>query len=159
MSRIITVASKREEAILRQKTAPFDFSRFTRKEIKTLVADMRRTMKEAQGVGLAANQIALNLSVCIAHIDRKLYALFNPLVTKASEEADVMEEGCLSIPGVFGDVERPVRVWIEAQDAQGKKIKIKAFGLLARVLQHEIDHLNGILFTDKATNIHKSESA
>ena len=152
--RIRLIENKEDAIVLRQKTAPFDFARFTKKEITDLVRTMRETMKAASGIGLAANQIGLNLSLFVAKTDRKLHAIFNPLVTRVSKEENDMEEGCLSIPNKFGIVSRPTAVWIAGQDARGKKITIAQTGLLARVFQHEIDHLNGILFTDRAREVY-----
>ena len=152
--RILLQSNKADEIVLRQKTAPFDFSQFTKKEIRELIKAMRLTMKKADGVGLSANQIGLNLSMFIAQVERKFYAVFNPTITKILKEADSMEEGCLSVPRFFGPVERPSKIWVEAQDVSGKKVKIKAWGFLARVFQHEIDHLNGILFIDKAKELY-----
>lgn len=148
--RILSIENKADEIILRQTTAPFDFSRFTKKEIIELVRAMRVIMKGASGIGLAANQIGLNLSLFVAKTDRKLHAVFNPKITRRGAEEDEMEEGCLSIPKTYGIVRRSTAIWVEGQNMRGQKIKVKHFGLLARVFQHEIDHLNGILFIDKA---------
>lgn len=153
--RILSIENKADAIVLRQKTAPFDFSRFTKKEIAELVRSMRETMKGASGIGLAANQIGLNLSLFVAKTERKLHAVFNPKLVWASKEEDEMEEGCLSIPKTYGIVRRPVAVRVEAQDAKGKKIEFAPTGLLARVFQHEMDHLNGILFTDKAVEVYE----
>lgn len=152
--RILLVTNKEDAIVLRQKTGPFDFAKFTKKEIRELMQTMRVTMKLADGVGLSANQIGLNLSLFIAQIDRKLHAVFNPKITKVSKDEDDMEEGCLSVLRTFGTVRRPTTIWIEYQDAVGKKTKGKIQGFLARVFQHEIDHLNGVLFTDKAADIY-----
>lgn len=155
--RILSIENKADEIVLRQKTAPFDFSRFTKKEITELVRAMRVTMKAASGIGLAANQIGLNLSLFVAKTDRKLHAVFNPKITRFSPDEDEMEEGCLSIPKKYGIVRRPIVIWVEGQNARGEKIKVKHFGLLARVFQHEIDHLNGILFIDKALEVYEEK--
>lgn len=85
----------------------------------------------------------------------KFYAIFNPEIVKFSKEKTVIEEGCLSVPGVYGLVERPKKITLVGQDKNAKKIKIKAWGLLARVFQHEVDHLNGILFIDKTKKVYK----
>lgn len=152
--RILLVTNKEDAIVLRQKTGLFDFSKFTKKDIRELVQSMRVTMKLADGVGLSANQIGLNLSLFVAQIDRKLHAVFNPKIVKVSKDEDDMEEGCLSVLRTFGTVRRPTAIWIEYQDAGGKKTKAKVQGFLARVFQHEIDHLNGILFTDKAVDVY-----
>lgn len=145
---------------MRQKTANFDFKKYNRKEITNLIKQMREAMETAQGVGLSANQIGLDLKFFVVEMPQenkspKFYAVFNPEIIKSSKEKDVMEEGCLSVPEVSGLVERPEKITLVGQDKNAKKIKIKAWGLLARIFQHEIDHLNGILFIDKAKQIRK----
>ncbi len=145
---IYTIQKKEEEKFLRQKTASFDFSKFTKKEIRELLKTMRLVMHAANGVGLSANQIGLNLRVFVAQVENKFYAVFNPEITKLSKEEVLMEEGCLSVPDVFSEISRPEKVWLKGFDANNKKIEFKAWGLLARVFQHEVDHLNGKLFID-----------
>jgi len=110
-------------------------------------------MKAAQGVGLSANQLGFNVSLFVAQVENKFYAIFNPRIVKTGGEEIEMEEGCLSVPEKFGLVARPDKIWLEGQDADGKKIKIKAWGLLAKIFQHEVDHLNGKLFIDHAKEI------
>lgn len=130
------------------------------KEIKSgkyaeLVSDMKKTMKEAEGVGLAANQVGKDLSIFV--IDPKLAAeyevpeaYFNPEITEYSPDKDELEEGCLSIPGFYIQVKRSKKIMLKALDENGKKIKFRARGFLARVLQHETDHLNGTTIKDHA---------
>jgi peptide deformylase len=123
---------------------------------------MKRIMHEANGVGLSANQIGLEFKVFVAEVPdaqggSKFYAVFNPEIERTSTEKIVIEEGCLSIPGSFGEVERAERVAIKGYDKNGKVLKIKAWGLLARVFQHEIDHLNGHLFIDRTKIVHREE--
>lgn len=158
---------------MRQKTAEFDFDKFTKKETSELVKKMRKTMTETNGVGLSANQVGLNLRFFVVQIpktqniadnkqniaDNKFYAIFNPEIIKFSEKKIVMEEGCLSVPGIYGEVERPEKITLVGRDKNAKKIKIKAWGLLARVFQHEVDHLNGILFIDRCKNVYAVEKS
>lgn len=111
-------------------------------------------MKETNGVGLSANQIGLPWRLFVAQVPdkqgkQKFYTIFNPQIIKSSKEKDILEEGCLSVPNHWGPVERHSKIIISGFNERGKKIKIKAWGILARVFQHEIDHLNGILFIDK----------
>ncbi len=132
------------------------------KEIKELVQEMRRIMKENNGVGLAANQIGKNLSLFIAEPEEKnkkskLYVFINPKIIKLKGKEEIMEEGCLSVPGIWGYVKRYPEVVVEYLNLWGKKKKLKAKGLLAQIIQHEIDHLNGILFIDKAIEVFKIE--
>lgn len=153
---IVTLNDKKKNKILRKKTADFNLAKFKKAEIKKIIQAMRAAMKEAAGIGLSANQIGLDANFFVAEIDSKFYAVFNPKIEKISQETDIMEEGCLSIPNTFGKVDRPSRVVLSGLDQNGKKIKIKAWGLLARVFQHEVDHLNGKLFIDKAVEVHKA---
>lgn len=157
--KIHTIHDKAEEKILRTKTSPFDFSKFTKAEIRELVKTMRLMMIEAQGIGLAANQIGLNISVFVARQENKFYAVFNPVITERSGEKLMLEEGCLSIPGLYGTVERYEKVVLEGFDQNNKKIKIKAWGLLAHIFQHETDHLNGKLYTDTAKRTYPVEES
>lgn len=119
-----------------------------------LVLDMKKAMKDNNGVGLAANQIGKNLSIFV--IDPKTASAykvpeeyFNPEITEYSEQTEEMEEGCLSIPSFFHEIKRSKKIMFKALDEQGKKIKFKARGFLARVLQHETDHLNGLTIKDR----------
>lgn len=117
-----------------------------------LIEDMKLTVRKAPGIGLAAPQVGHNLRLAIIHLEEfgmKSFALINPKIISKSIKKTVMEEGCLSIPKVFGDVKRPARVEVVGYTEDGKKIHIKADKLLAKVLQHEIDHLSGTLISDK----------
>ncbi len=150
---VITVETKKGEKFLRRAARQFDFARHTAEEIRELIRAMREAMRRADGIGLSANQIGLESAVFVARVENKLYTVFNPRITKISSETEKMHEGCLSVPEKFGAVRRPARVTLEGQDPRGKPLKIKAWGLLARVFQHETDHLNGILFIDKAEKV------
>jgi len=129
--------------------------------LRKLVADMFETMHSNTGVGLAAPQIGQSIRVLVAEYvpdpkeDERGFkvALVNPEIIKASEEIEEGVEGCLSIPGWIGDVPRHISITVKGQTPEGKEIRIKADHYYARVLQHEIDHLNGILFTDRVVNI------
>ncbi|PJE50941.1 MAG: peptide deformylase [Candidatus Yanofskybacteria bacterium CG10_big_fil_rev_8_21_14_0_10_36_16] len=124
-------------------------------EIKELILDMKKTMVEAVGVGLAANQVGKDLQIFV--IDEALAkenevsdVYINPEITEFSKDTGVMEEGCLSIPEYWVDIKRSKKVKIKFMDENGNKQKIKARGFLARVLQHEYDHLQGALIKDRA---------
>ncbi len=168
--RIITVESKSEEAFLRKKTTPFALSEkglwqhekhtFTRSEIGALLSGMKKIMIKANGVGLSANQIGLPYKLFVAEVpnsqgETKFYAVFNPELERLEGEKETAEEGCLSVPGVYGSVTRALRVTLKGFDRNGRPLKIKAWGLLARVFQHETDHLNGGLFLDKAKHLER----
>ncbi|HBK34458.1 MAG: Peptide deformylase [Candidatus Uhrbacteria bacterium GW2011_GWE2_40_58] len=116
---------------------------------QTLIEDMKETMVVSKGVGLAAPQIDLPKRLIIVKIREELQAFINPEIISRSLKTVVGEEGCLSVPGVYGLVKRHQRVTVKAYNQQGEKIKMRVDGFSAIIFQHEIDHLNGILFTDK----------
>jgi peptide deformylase len=117
------------------------------KALHELLDDLAHTMRAAPGVGLAAPQIGEPLQVCVIEVENQLHELVNPRIVKAvGDDRDI--EGCLSLPGFYAYVTRRERVWVEAQNRVGKKIKVSGQGLLARALQHEYDHLQGKLFID-----------
>lgn len=158
--KILLVTNKQEEQFLRKRQADFDFSKYTEKDLRELIANMRSIMRKANGIGLSANQVGLDMRLFIAEIPQrnkgpKLYAIFNPKITDLSKEQSILEEGCLSVPGLSGSVSRPKEIILTGFDKHQKLVKIKANGLLARVMQHEVDHLNGTVFIDKATNVHE----
>lgn len=135
------------DPILRQETKPV--AEVT-DGLRELIADMFATMHRAHGIGLAAPQVGRTERVAVVDVEggKQPFVLVNPEIVAASPETDKSEEGCLSIPDVFGDVVRPERVTVRALDRDGQPFEIDASGLLARCLQHEIDHLHGKLFLD-----------
>ncbi len=154
------------EPILRKKAKPVtEFN----KDLQTLIDDMLETMRDAPGVGLAAPQINLPMQLAVVEyaegeddeenegkeLKKKTYVLINPEIVKVSEEKVMGIEGCLSIPGLVGEVERYEAIQVKALNRHGQPVKLKVDGWMARIFQHEIDHLNGVLFTDKATRIWK----
>lgn len=127
-----------------------------KKELKRLVLDMLDTVKKADGIGLAAPQISKSLNMALIYLEEAgvpPFMLFNPKIIKASKETTEIEEGCLSMPGVFGLVKRPKKITVEAQDLEGKTITLTDDDWIARVMQHEIDHLQGTLIIDKFETI------
>lgn len=126
-------------------------------EVKQLIDDMIETMRAAPGVGLAAPQINVPERVIVLELPAdeetgapaELYAFVNPEIVKASREKEEDQEGCLSIPGYIGEVERHVEIVVRGQDAFGRPQRVKAYDYLARIFQHEIDHLDGVLFIDR----------
>jgi peptide deformylase len=140
--KIITI----ENPTLRQKAKKvhrFDAS------LQKLIDDMFETMHEANGAGLAAPQIDLSIRVFVAEYEERRVALVNPEIVKTEGEV-LGSEGCLSIPGYYGEnIRRAESVVVKGQDVHGKNIRVRAEGWLARIMQHEIDHLNGILFIDR----------
>ncbi len=149
------------DPILRRKAHPI-----TRTDgaLQTLIDDMVETMRVAPGVGLAAPQVGVSDRLIIVEYPendeiedspKKLYVMVNPEIKDRSEEVELGTEGCLSIPGLHGEVERAVAVTIKGLTRHGQPVKIKAKGWLARIFQHEIDHLDGVVFTDKAIRVWK----
>jgi len=138
-------------------------------DIEQLINDMIETMRVAPGVGLAAPQIDVGLRlIAIEYVEEsedpdapekppKLYIVINPEITRTSKERVIGNEACLSLPGYFGEVERYERVTIKGLNRHGQDFKLKAKGWLARIFQHEIDHLEGILYIDRATEVWRVE--
>jgi len=134
-------------------------------QLQTLIDDMVETMRAAPGVGLAANQVAEPLQVIVVEYGDdddedaplKLFTVVNPQITRASREMVEGTEGCLSVPGIVGEVERHAAVTVKGQNRRGQPVTIKAKDWLARIFQHEIDHLEGVLFTDLTDKLWKPE--
>jgi len=133
-------------------------------ELQSLIEDMIETMRVAPGVGLAAPQVGVSdRLIVVEYLDddepedapKKLFVVVNPEIKETSAETEMGIEGCLSIPGLHGEVERALAVTVKGQTRRGQPFKIKAKGWLARIFQHEIDHLNGVVFTDRATKVWK----
>lgn len=142
-----------------QKVTAFDDA------LQILIDDMIETMREAPGVGLAAPQIDVSQRVIVVEFGdeedeeapQKLHVVVNPEISRASTDMVIAPEGCLSVPEWIGDVERSIAITVKGKNRRGQPIKIKAAGWLARIFQHEIDHVNGILFLDRAEHIYKPE--
>ncbi len=119
--------------------------------IKQLVLDMIETMKAGDGIGLAAPQVGQLLRIIIVRPDpdKKILALINPEIKKTSFRKEIIEEGCLSLPDLSLPIKRPIKIVVQGLNLEGERVRIKAKELLARVIQHEIEHLDGILITDK----------
>ncbi len=139
------------DPVLRQKAEPLQA---VDEDIRRLIKDMFDTMYQADGVGLAAPQVGVSQRVIVIdphEQDVKPFGLVNPVIVQSGDDVERGEEGCLSIPGLKDIVERPAAVVVEALDGDGQPVRIEAEGLLARVLQHEVDHLDGILFVDRVS--------
>ena len=168
--KIVTVPTP----VLREKAKPV---RQITPDIETLIDDMIETMREAPGVGLAAPQVGVGMQVIVVEYaegsendepdadgdtepepkPKKLYAVINPEITRQSKETELGNEGCLSIPDYMGEVERYNIVTVKGLDRHGKSFKLKAKGWMARIFQHEIDHINGVLFIDRSEKVWKIE--
>ena len=157
------------DPVLRRKARPV--TRFD-SNLQTLIEDMIETMRAAPGVGLAAPQVNISQRLIVVEyaehednedmeekpVKKKLYVMLNPEIIKTSEETVPGVEGCLSVPGVVGEVERFLMIQVKGLNRHGKPMKVKVEGWLARIFQHEIDHLNGVVFPDRATRVWKPES-
>jgi len=150
------------QAILRHKAHKVtDFG----PDLQTLVDDMIDTMRQAPGVGLAAPQVGESSRLMVVEygdeendeIPPKLYVMANPEITRSSPETVLGTEGCLSVPGIQGDVERLESITVKGLNRHGHPMTVKAKGWLARIFQHEIDHLDGILFVDRAEKLWQAE--
>jgi peptide deformylase len=117
--------------------------------IQELIFDMLETMKENHGMGLAAPQVGKSVRLCVIRFERKTYILINPRIKSKSWGKEIADEGCLSFPGQFIPIKRSKKVKVIAKNKAGKEITLEAEGLLARALQHEIDHLDGVLYIER----------
>ena len=133
---------------LKQSATPVDPT--VDRELPRLVRSMAHAMHEAPGVGLAATQLGVQKRVIVFDVDDAVVALCNPVIVERSEETEVEDEGCLSLPGITVPVERALYCVCDALDLTGKPVRLEAEGFVARVLQHETDHLDGILIIDRA---------
>jgi peptide deformylase len=142
--------------VLRQRSAPVAA---IDDQVRRLVDDLFETMRAAKGVGLAANQVGVALRVAVVDVgeaDPPPLVLINPRIAQPSDVTETAEEGCLSIPEIFGDVERPLQVTLEALDGDGTPYRLELSGFKARAVQHEIDHLDGVLFLDHLSAVKRS---
>jgi peptide deformylase len=151
----IRMIVKDPDPVLREKA--ITVTKFN-SNLHKLLDDMAETMYDAHGVGLAAPQIGISKRVIVMDVgnEQGLIEVINPIVTLSSGE-QIGPEGCLSIPGIRGEVKRPLQVTLSGQDRNGNSITINGSELLARCMMHELDHLNGVLFTDLALQIYKVE--
>ncbi|MBN2306689.1 peptide deformylase [Candidatus Peregrinibacteria bacterium] len=143
---LLPIETGTDNPILRKKSTPVE--KITKKTLK-LVKDMHETMIEANGVGIAAPQVGVNERIFLMTLDnKKVLPMINPEILEVSEKTEWGEEGCLSLPNQWGSVERSRAVMVRFKDLKGQTLTMKFEGFEAREIQHELDHLNGILFTD-----------
>jgi len=159
--------ARREAALCQIRKFGDPVLRATAREVDTFddalrdeVARMGRLMHDSIGIGLAATQVGTLNRVLVYRVqpESPVNALVNPVIEWRGKETEVMEEGCLSLPGVVVDVERPVHVRVSARDEHGEPIEIEASGLEARVIQHEVDHLDGVLILDRTSRDQRKEA-
>ena len=141
--------------VLREKAAPVEA---VTDDVRRLVRDMIDTMYDAEGIGLAAPQVGISERILVVDVadeeeNRHMHALVNPVIVEFGKKTEKESEGCLSIPGIEEMVTRPASVIVEALTPDGDPVRIEADGLLARALQHEVDHLDGILFIDRLSSL------
>jgi peptide deformylase len=134
------------DPVLKTRAAPveaFDES------LERLAEEMLATMREQEGVGLAANQVGRLKRILVAALEDEEYVLVNPVIEEVAQTEEIAPEGCLSIPGIQVEVERPTAITVSGQNTSGEPVRIEAEGLLARIFQHEVDHLDGVLILDR----------
>ena len=149
---------KYPDKILRKKALPVKDAQD--EALQQLIDNMVETMYDAPGMGLAAPQVGVSLRLCVIDITsgkepENLYVLINPEIVETSGGEETAEEGCLSIPGYYYEVKRAAQLVVSYTDRDGKKTQLKADGLLSRAIQHEIDHLNALLFIDRIGSVKK----
>lgn len=153
----LTLVRKHGDPVLRSRALPIDrFDDSLRDEVRR----MGQVMSDALGIGLAATQVGVMHRVLVYRVEAEaaIAVLVNPVLEWASDDAEPLDEGCLSLPGVLVEVERPVHVRVRAQDEHGEAILIEASGLEARVIQHEMDHLDGVLILDRTSRDQRKQA-
>lgn len=150
---MLPLVTGRQTKVLLKPTAPVADP--LAPEIQELLPRMVAAMRRAKGVGLAATQVGLSLRLAVAEVEKKVYYFINPEITTFSQEKVIFEEGCLSLPGEFFPITRSERVTLKYRNEKGLPKKISASGLLAIVIQHEVDHLDGILIADRSEKQNK----
>lgn len=145
----LRVIRKEGDPVLRKKTVPV--SKFTL-QLVNLIEDMIETMLDAEGVGLAAPQIGISKSIIVVKDNENIFEIINPEIISGEGEV-VGIEGCLSLPGIYGEVPRFSRVEVKGLNRYKKEVNISAEGFISRIFQHEIDHLRGVLFVDRAVKL------
>lgn len=152
MAKKLTILTE-PNPLLRREGRDLSLVELNSPSIQTLIKDMVKTMYEADGVGLAASQIGENINLTVIAVKNGELVLVNPKILKYGLIKEKGEEGCLSVPGVWGMVKRSKHIKVNALGLDGEQYSFKANGFFSRVIQHEVDHLNGILFIDKAEKI------
>lgn len=143
---------KYPDPVLRKKTQEI---KEVSEETRLLAENLAETMQKKEGLGLAAPQVGVSQRIIAVQGEKGVLIFLNPRIVSKSRKKEIMEEGCLSFPGVFLKIKRPKEVEVAAQNIQGQEVSVKAAGLLARVLQHEIDHLAGKLIIDRLSFFQK----
>ena len=145
------------DPILRKQSKELTVADLNKPEIQQLILDMEETMHKKDGIGLAAPQVGQSVAITVIKTDKGVLTLVNPKISKKSWKKELGEEGCLSFPDIYGMVKRPIKIAVKTLNAKGEKVDFEAAGLFARVVLHEVDHLNGVLFVDKVKEIIKGQ--
>lgn len=151
---MILPITKLPSRVLRSPVKPVSLP--AKKQLLRLVQDMLHTCRKADGIGLAGPQVSQSLNLALINLEEHgipPFIIINPVITHRSKETTTVEEGCLSMPGVFGEVSRPKKITVEFYDLEGKKHSLTDDGWIARVIQHEIDHLQSVLIIDKLKKV------
>ncbi len=158
MPKILLIV-KHPDSMVHTKTKLVDLNDLATDKMQQLIDNMIATMWHADGIGIAAPQVGVGLRLCIVTNGKEAIPLINPKITKRSLRRETMEEGCLSVPGYYGPVRRAIRLDLKAFDRMGQPIAFSAEGLPARIVQHELDHLDGTLFIDRSKNVQRVDSS
>lgn len=143
---IITIPNEVLSTPSQEVTDPFS------EEIKSLISDMKETVLSVEGFGIAAPQVGVSKRVVVINFKNTQFGLINPEITWSSDGTSVLEEGCLSIPDFYFPIERPKKVKVRALNEKGEEIEIEGKDMLAKILQHEVDHINGVVIADYMKN-------
>ncbi|HRY63101.1 MAG TPA: peptide deformylase [Patescibacteria group bacterium] len=149
MSRLQIITLPKNEETLRKESQEFDLQLLSNPDWKTFLSDFKETMYAADGVGLAAPQVGRLLRLVAVDFEGEPQIMINPKITKKSWFTDIAEEGCLSVPKIYGRVKRHKKIKVTFFDETGQPKKLTLQGIVARITQHELDHLDGVLFIDK----------
>ena len=157
MGKILPI-TKDPDPILRKRSVELSLEEIGSVEMQELISDMIETMWDAPGIGIAAVQVhVLKRIMLITDDEENAIVLINPSISSKSLKKEQLEQGCLSVPGYRGVVKRPLSVQVKGLDREGKPIQFTAEGLISHIVQHELDHLNGILFTDRAKKVEEED--
>lgn len=152
MGNILKVV-RHPDPFLRERSGEVDPETISFSDVQQFIDDMIATMWQEDGVGLAAPQVGHHQRIIVITQDKEAIPLINPEITYRSFRKDIVEEGCLSVPGFYGSVRRSISIHVRALNRNGEEVRFKAEGLAARIVQHEVDHLDGILFIDRAKRV------
>lgn len=155
MPKILPIIKGADNKILRSKSKKINLDNIAAEELAEFIENIKATMRHSGGIGLAAPQVGKNIRLFMVETGQGAQVFINPVIIWRSAIKEIDEEGCLSLPGLWGEVKRSKNIVVKFLDELGNNKILKAPGFMARVIQHEYDHLNGVLFIDQAKNIKK----